>query len=782
MEHTLLHPDSKSFWRLINIIILTSIGLFGGGSFLGIASLKPIHILTALATIFLLTLLGNMTLRGRLLGFAGILLILFGAGAAAGFRTCLSFLQSYFRWLTGSFLWNHEYLTGYEMIQTIFLTLLCCLLQTFMEKDFRIKAATLLTLLAVLLYCLLTEKELSRLSVAFILCYTVIIYVEWTQLRWKKEKLRSTSSYMLWVMPFVAVYFLLMLMPRVPEEPYDWQIVKNAWNQLRESFLKISYNFPGISNDDYDLSLSGFSDRSGLGSRSLETDHEIMTIQSKTRLATNIYLTGKVYDTFNGRGWIQQNEDTSKERYMDSVQTLYAVQRYDKDYLTDYLSQIDITVNYRYFRSEFLFAPLKAIAFKQNSANLNFQESGGSLYFNRRRGYGTEYDVSFYQLNAGQEAFHQFLNSAELLEPDEEELQTILRTLKSRTGEDITVASIQDYRQIIYDNYLEDITLSDETAKYLQKITEGAETDVDKLRAIERELSTFTYTHTPGPLPETVTDASEFLDYFLLESREGYCNYFATAFTLLARAEGIPARFVQGFCVPSKGKTETTVYSDMSHAWPEVYLDEIGWIPFEPTPGYSQTRYTSWAVKKRNSELSSDLKGQSPEAELSAQKESDQLELEPEGLQESVIYPERNNLGRIFWIAGLILLSCLSISFILLLFNLLISRYRYQKMSVDFKFKTEISRNLRILSLIGINRKEEETLSELKEQAVLLIGEKEPLQFLDSYEDFLYGDKEIGQESLEKAKRQQSELLQILKQRKQKAYFWYRILAATRLI
>ena len=507
-----------------------------------------------------------------------------------------------------------------------------------------------------------------------------------------------------------------------------------------------------------------------------------MTIQSKTRLATNIYLTGKVYDTFNGRGWIQQNEDTSKERYMDSVQTLYAVQRYDKDYLTDYLSQIDITINYRYFRSEFLFAPLKAIAFKQNSANLNFQESGGSLYFNRRRGYGTEYDVSFYQLNAGQEAFHQFLNSAELLEPDEEELQTILRTLKSRTGEDITVASIQDYRQIIYDNYLEDITLSDETAKYLQKITEGAETDVDKLRAIERELSTFTYTHTPGPLPETVTDASEFLDYFLLESREGYCNYFATAFTLLARAEGIPARFVQGFCVPSKGKTETTVYSDMAHAWPEVYLDEIGWIPFEPTPGYSQTRYTSWAVKKRNSELSSDLKGQSPEAELSAQKESDQLELEPEGLQESVIYPERNNLGRIFWIAGLILLSCLSISFILLLFNLLISRYRYQKMSVDFKFKTEISRNLRILSLIGINRKEEETLSELKEQAVLLIGEKEPLQFLDSYEDFLYGDKEIGQESLEKAKRQQSELLQILKQRKQKAYFWYRILAATRLI
>lgn len=782
MEHTLFHFNSKGLWRLVNIAILTAIGLFGGSGFLGISSLKPVHILTALAVIFLLMLLGNMTARGRLLGFAGILLILFCAGAAAGFRTCLSFLQSYFHWLTGSFLWDQEYLTGYEIMQTILLSLICYLLQLFTEKDFRAKAAALLILLATLLYCLLTERELPRLSVTFIFCYVAIIYVEWTQLRWKKEKLKSISSYMLWVMPFLAVYFLLMLIPRIPEEPYDWQIVKNAYQQIRESFLKISYNFPGIRSDDYDLSLSGFSDRNRLGSKSLETDREIMTVQSKTKPSTNIYLTGKVYDTFNGRGWIQQNEDTSKERYMDTIQTLYAVQRYDEDYLTDYLSQTDITVRYRYFRSEFLFAPLKSMTFKQNSGNLRFQESGGSLYFGRRKGYGTEYDISFYQLNAGQEVFHRFLNSAGFLEPDEKKLQSILRTLENRTGEVITETDMQHHRQVIYDNYLGDIALSDRTAQYLLEITKDAETDVDKLRAIEEELSSFTYTRTPGSLPESVTNASEFLDYFLLESREGYCNYFATAFTLLARAQGIPARFVQGFCVPSKGKRETTVYSNMAHAWPEVYLDEIGWIPFEPTPGYSQTRYTSWAVKKKNSELSSDLKGQSPEAELSAQKESDQLELETEGLQESVIYPERNNIGRILWIAGLILLSCLGISIILLLFNLLISRYRYQKMSVDFKFKTEISRNLRILSLMGINRKEEETLSELKEQAVLLIGEKEPLQFLDSYEDFLYGDKEIGQESLEKAKRQQSELLHILKQRKQKAYFWYRILAAARLI
>lgn len=782
MENTLLHFDPKSLWRLVNIAFLTSIGLFAGSSPLGIADLRPVHILTALAMIFLLTLFGNITLRGRLFGLAGILLALFGAGIAVGFQVCLSFLQSYFHWLTGSPVWNREYLTGYEILQVIFATLLCCFIQALMEKDFRIKIGVLLTLFTSLLYCLLAETDLSRLSVAFILCYIAIIYVEWTQTRWKKEKLKSLSSYMLWVTPFLAAYFLMMLLTPARQDPYDWQIVKNAYQQLKESFLKISYNFPGISSDDYDLSLSGFSEENRLGGQSMETSREIMAIRSKTKPATNIYLTGKVYDTFDGRGWIQQNKDSSKERFMDTIQTLHAVQRYDEDYLTDYLSQTDITISYRYFRSEFLFAPLKSMSFRQNSSNLSFQESGGSLFFNRSKGYGTEYEVSFYQLNAGQEAFHKFLNSAKYLEPDEEGLTAILKIFKNRTGENIASSDMQYYRQLIYDNYLEDITLSDRTGRYLQEITADAETEVDKLMAIEKELSSFTYTHTPGSLPETVTNASEFLDYFLLESREGYCNYFATAFTLLARAQGIPSRFVQGFCVPSRGKLETAVYTNMAHAWPEVYLEEVGWIPFEPTPGYSEKRYTSWAIKNIDSRLSSDLDGHTSKPNLPIDMSLDKSEQESAELQESTIYPEGPNIKKILRITGLILLFALSLGFILLLFNYLIAGYRYQKIPLEDKFKAEIFRNLRILSLMGIKRKDEETLSEFKDRAVLSTGMDEPLHFLDRYEDFLYGDKKITKHSLEEVRMQQSSLLLILKQRKRKAYLFYRILSSIRLL
>ncbi len=776
MAHTPLHLNQNTLWRLTNLAFLTCLGLLGGGSFLGIASLKPVHILAALAAAFILISLNSMTWRNRLFGFAGIILIVFGAGAAAGIQTCFSFLMSYSHWLTGSPVWDQELLTGYEIIQILFLTLLCYLLLVIMEKDFRIKTAFLFLLLAALLYCLFAEKELSKICVALLLCYAAVIYTEWTQTRWKKEKTKNNSAYMLWVMPFLAAYFLLMLIPSVPETPYDWPLFQNIYQQLKDSFLKLSYNLPGTGGDDYDLSLSGFSPESELGSESLETNREMMTIRSQTRLLTNVYLTGKVYDTFNGRGWEQQNQDTSKERYMDTIQTLYAVRRYDKDYQTDYLSQTKITIHYRYFRSEFLFAPLKAFSFRQNFSHLNFQESGGNLFFDRRKGYGTEYEVSFYQLNAGQESFHQFINTAGFLADDENELQSLLDVLNDQTKESITVNDIQRCRQAVYDNYLEDIVLSDEVEQYLLDITKDARTDTDKLRAIEEELSTFTYTLTPGQLPETVTNSAEFLDYFLLESREGYCNYFATAFTLLARAQGMPARFVQGFCVPTKDSLETKVYSDMAHAWPEVYLEDIGWIPFEPTPGYSQTRYASWEVKNSSPELSDDLNSHTPETERTEERIPDQSKQEMGNIQESVIYSDKNNIGRLLLIAGRILLSILGTAILLVLLRLLLTRYKYQKMSTEKRFKAEVSRNLKILSFMGIKRKDIQTLSEFKEQAKLFIGEQEPLQFLNRYEDFLYGDKKITQHALEEVQRQQLRLLSILKQRKRRTYFYYRML------
>lgn len=76
-----------------------------------------------------------------------------------------------------------------------------------------------------------------------------------------------------------------------------------------------------------------------------------------------------------------------------------------------------------------------------------------------------------------------------------------------------------------------------------------------------------------------------------LEVRSGYCIHFASAMAVMARSLDIPSRISLGYApgAPTRDKVDgETVYSVLTtdlHAWPELYFEGIGWVPFEPTPG-----------------------------------------------------------------------------------------------------------------------------------------------------------------------------------------------------
>jgi transglutaminase-like putative cysteine protease len=76
------------------------------------------------------------------------------------------------------------------------------------------------------------------------------------------------------------------------------------------------------------------------------------------------------------------------------------------------------------------------------------------------------------------------------------------------------------------------------------------------------------------------------LERFLFETKTGYCEQFAGAYAVLARAMGLPTRVAVGF---TPGVVEADglyhVKGLHAHAWPEVYLEGYGWVAFEPTPG-----------------------------------------------------------------------------------------------------------------------------------------------------------------------------------------------------
>ena len=93
-------------------------------------------------------------------------------------------------------------------------------------------------------------------------------------------------------------------------------------------------------------------------------------------------------------------------------------------------------------------------------------------------------------------------------------------------------------------------------------------------------------------LPE-LPKGRDAVEFFLGTSRRGYCMHYASASTLILRELGVPARYVSGYVVGNykkndvSGMYEATVLDSYAHAWVEIYLEGIGWIPVEVTNGYS---------------------------------------------------------------------------------------------------------------------------------------------------------------------------------------------------
>lgn len=71
----------------------------------------------------------------------------------------------------------------------------------------------------------------------------------------------------------------------------------------------------------------------------------------------------------------------------------------------------------------------------------------------------------------------------------------------------------------------------------------------------------------------------------LLEQREGFCVHYASTFAVMARELGAPTRLAVGYASRVFGDNEAVVHGRDLHAWPEIYIDGVGWVAFEPTPG-----------------------------------------------------------------------------------------------------------------------------------------------------------------------------------------------------
>ncbi len=114
-------------------------------------------------------------------------------------------------------------------------------------------------------------------------------------------------------------------------------------------------------------------------------------------------------------------------------------------------------------------------------------------------------------------------------------------------------------------------------------VTIAQATSFDRAIALERYLRSITYSLDLPPPPSD----QDIVDYFLFDLERGYCDYYATAMVVLARASGLPARLAVGYASGEydPANQRYIVTAAQAHSWVEIYFEGVGWVPFEPTGG-----------------------------------------------------------------------------------------------------------------------------------------------------------------------------------------------------
>ena len=291
------------------------------------------------------------------------------------------------------------------------------------------------------------------------------------------------------------------------------------------------------------------------------------------------------------------------------------------------------------------------------------------------------------------------------------------------------------------------------------QITEPLANAYDKAKAIEKYFarSGFTYSTEDVAVPEGKED---YVDQFLFETKIGYCDNFSTAMVVLLRAADIPARWVKGFVtgdaidMTEQGQNVYEITNNEAHSWVEAYIEGVGWIPFEPTIGYSNP--TNIDYETTMPEEDDALDPTKPD-ELDIKEPKDQ---QPEEVSKTPVAGKKADKGfdiEVLKIPALILLGILIVGALIVFLtrNKWLPKYYIRQNNKQAPSrKTYIvayERLLKQLSSYGLKRAKNQTLGSYAKKVDHHFETNEMSKLTDVYEKLIYS-KDVDESKFEQMK------------------------------
>ena len=364
---------------------------------------------------------------------------------------------------------------------------------------------------------------------------------------------RDLSALRALVPAALAVALALLL---IPGEGATWRPMEQAAEQVRSIFeqyfrftrerIAFSINEQGYDHagevDDTVVSMLG-------GPAQPHTD-PVMAV----RTGSETLLRGTIRTAYTGWSWVDA-EPKSRYLYLDLTHRRARDAAFSPSpILRDALKAEDISVEMLSGGTSTLFVPGLLERFDMDLSTAVYYNTAGEMFLSREVQAGDRYSLRGLLPQQG-EALRRAVIAGRDADDDRQYQEILARHVQLPEGVEGGVYTL--------------------TAGLIQ----GLDNDYDRAMAIMNYLrSQMRYTLQP-PMPPRDRD---FASWFVLDSKEGYCSYYATAMAVMGRAAGLPTRYVEGY-LARPGREVLT--GEDAHAWAEVYFKGVGWIPFDATGG-----------------------------------------------------------------------------------------------------------------------------------------------------------------------------------------------------
>jgi len=348
----------------------------------------------------------------------------------------------------------------------------------------------------------------------------------------------------------ILVWVLPGTLPFNPQARKTWQRISRDWSSKDE---RLENMFASVKKDNQP-SKDYYRNELPLGTRISLSESVVFLVYAPSAALNfpRLYWRGRVYDHFEEGRWSTADVEGKNHKPQDGDFEIPD---------TDNREKINFTYNV-YIKGQTILYTAAQPVWVSHPANIAHTKIPA-----KKEEEEDVMDIVTLQASPYLEAGESYHSTALLANPTIPELQ--------EAGE--------EYPEWVTEKYLElPADFSPRIQALALEITAPYDSPYDKSAAITNYLRTEIKYAPAIFFPEEPVDR---LEYFLLEGKQGFCNYYASAQVLMLRSVGVPARLAVGFAQGESNLQNTfyTVRERDAHAWPEVYFPGYGWIEFEPT-------------------------------------------------------------------------------------------------------------------------------------------------------------------------------------------------------